>query len=313
MQANQWEIARILSPVDGKLIRYGTLNRHQRTKHAIVFSNGRTEWVEKYTDFFKDLELPDDHMVVCLDHRGQGDSEGSRAHVDNYAHFAEDLRAVIAATCENITYDLLCHSMGSLIGIYATLCQSITPRKIVLSGPLFGLPNIPVPRILARPVSSTISAVGFRELSTGAANHDKTLFENNLLTTDKGKWNIILNNPYPVPAPTFGWVSATFKATDLIFEDNLLGKLPCSVLVLVGEKESVVDKNAITRWVRIASKRSKFKIQFEEIRGGKHELFFEGHEPYQQVLKHTRNFLKSPSKDKVEKVEKGRNTVNHEN
>jgi len=300
----EWQLSRFQSPVDGKMIRIGTLNKHDGVKHAIVFSNGRTEWIEKYIEFFQQLELPDDHMVVCIDHRGQGDSEGTRAHIKTYDDFARDLAMGVEIHCEHITYDLLCHSMGALIGMYATLSKYITPQRIILSGPLFGLPNVPVPKILARPLASAISALGFREFSTGAANHDKTLFDQNLLTNDKGKWNIILNNPFPIPAPTFGWVNATFKATDFIFDDNRLASLPCPVLLMVGERESVVDKQSIVRWIKIASKRSKFKVQFEEIPEGKHELFFEGHGPYEKVLHFTKSFLKKEIKPKVKDHEK---------
>jgi lysophospholipase len=288
----KWEMSRLVSPVDGTLIRFGVFNQKPDTKRAIVFSNGRTEWIEKYSEFFfQDLNIPSDCMVVALDHRGQGDSEGQRAHVASYDHFASDLAAVVQKACPNLPYDLMCHSMGSLIGVYASLKGLMSPERIICTGPLFGLPNFPVPRLVARPLASLLFRVGAGSLATGAANHDKVGFEKNDLTTDRRKWQMICANPFPVPGPTFGWVHATFEACDMVFDDVNLSKLPCPVMILEGKLESVVDGPAISRWVSLAKKRSSFKVSHEAIPAGKHELFFEGGDAYQLVLQASRRFL----------------------
>lgn len=294
LESFAWEISHLVSPIDGTLIRYGVFNQTAETRRAFVFSNGRTEWVEKYSElFFRDLHVARDCMVIALDHRGQGASEGQRAHVRSYDDFAADLAEVIQKSCHKLPYDLLCHSMGSLIGLYATLKGLITPTRIVCTGPLFGLPNLPIPRLVSRPISSFLNFLGAGSLGTGAASHDKVAFEKNDLTTDRRKWGLICDNPYSLPGPTFGWVHATFEACDMVFNDVKLSQLKCPILILEGEMESVVDKSAISRWVTLAQKRSSFKVRHEVIPQAKHELFFEGGEAYNLVVKLTRNFLES--------------------
>lgn len=291
-QGNSWKISKLVSPVDGKMIRYAVFSRSSECQRAVVFSNGRTEWIEKYTDFLcHDLGLPDDVMIVTLDHRGQGDSEGSRAHVTSYQEFAQDLMAVIDKTCIHLPYDLICHSMGGLIGISGVLDKLIKPQRFIASGPLLGLPNAPIPRLVARPLASVLSNIGLNELGIGVGNFEKVKFEDNLLTSDSKKWHVILDTPYPIPGPTFGWVHATFNAIDEIFEDTKLSALSCPVLILVGELEAVVDRDAIYRWADIASKLSNQSIKVETIPNGKHELFFEGGEAYKKVIEHAKKFL----------------------
>ena len=290
-----WEIGHLVSPIDGTLIRYGVFNQTAETNRAIVFVNGRGEWIEKYSEFFfHDLNLARDCMVVALDHRGQGASEGQKAHVRSYEDFAADLTQVIQKTCHKMPYDLMCHSMGALIGVYASLMGMASPTRIICTGPLFGLPNSPIPRLVSRPVSSFLNFLGAGSLGTGVASHDKAGFEKNDLTTDRRKWGIICDSPYSIPGPTFGWVHATFEACDMVFNDISLSQLKCPVLILEGEWESVVDHSAISRWVSLAQKRSRFKVSHEVIPQAKHELFFEGGEAYTLALKMTRNFLETP-------------------
>jgi lysophospholipase len=293
-QNSLWKVSKLVSPVDGILIRYAVMNRSSHCRRALVFSNGRTEWIEKYTEFFsQDLGIPEDVMIVAIDHRGQGDSEGSRAHATSYKDYTQDLLAVIERTCNHLPYDLICHSMGGLIGMCALLDKQIKPERFITSGPLFGLPNSPVPRIVARPLASILSSVGLNELGIGVGSFEKVKFEDNILTSDPRKWEIVKSNPFPIPGPTFGWVHATFNAIDEVFVDTKISSLTCPVLILVGEREEVVDRNSIYRWAELAKKLSQQTIAIETIADGKHELFFEGGKIYSTAIEHVKKFLTS--------------------
>src|SRR6478735_11307317 len=88
--AANWHIASLDSPVDGIPIRFAFLKPQQPAAQAVLFLNGRSEWIEKYFELPELFNLGDDTIWITLDHRGQGDSGGPRAYVASYADYAAD-------------------------------------------------------------------------------------------------------------------------------------------------------------------------------------------------------------------------------
>ncbi len=105
----------------------------------IAFSNGRTEWIEKYVDLGRDLRIGKQTGFLTWDHRGQGASGGARAWIHDYETYCLDMAHIISTQIGAKPYNLICHSMGGLIAIDALTRGLIRPRCVVLSSPLLGL------------------------------------------------------------------------------------------------------------------------------------------------------------------------------
>lgn len=275
---------------DSVNIRYGICG-NERANRYVFFLNGRTEWVEKYSYIPFDLNIPSDTTFVAIDHRGQGGSGGARAFVETYDDYASDLKAVIEKVTHGKPYVVVGHSMGCLIGLYATLTGKINPECLALSSPLFGLPNVPVPTPIARPLSKFLTTFGLANVSSGGGNFSRSRFESNKLTHDIDMFKRIQDSPYKVPGATFGWVSATFAAIDTIFDDEKLKHFRTPTLVLCGSEEEIVDPDSIRRWVRINSERSGLDVRYHTIAGGKHELLSEIPAIYSQAISFIKSFL----------------------
>lgn len=257
----------------------------------LVMCNGRTEWLEKYSDLAADIGVSPSTAYLSMDHRGQGASGGARAWIDDYSVFAKDLADVIHTNTQGKPYNLICHSMGCVIGLTAIMDGLIQPRCVVLSGPMFGLPNHPLPAPWSYKVSNLLASTGMGHLNTGAGKHHLIPFELNVLTHSAERYAVIQKNPYPVPSATFAWVKASFEATQAILIPERLKKLTMPVLVVCGTSERVVDISAVQPWVLAAQTYAPGSIDLQWIQGGRHELLFESHEYYQKTLEIIRQWF----------------------
>ena len=259
----------------------------------MIFLNGRSEWIEKYAYIAADLALPAGTGFLTWDHRGQGASGGSRAHIDHYETFVQDAQHVIDRIVGNKPYVLIGHSMGALISLYGTLKGGLKPQALVLGSPLLGLPNRPVPRPLAKPLSKLLTQVGLGPCSSGAGGFEVASFADNILTHRPDLYQRIVAGPYKLPGATFGWVSASFQAIDVCFNPDYLAKLSVPTLVLGAAEESVVDPDCASNWVQVASKHAKADIELDVVHGARHELFSELPRLYDVAIKRSRSWILS--------------------
>lgn len=272
-------------------LRYGLFRGKAEPRRFVVFMNGRTEWIEKYAYLARDLRLPDDCGFLTWDHRGQGASGGARAFVDAYDTYARDAAAVVESVVAGRPYALVTHSMGGLIGLYAVLRGYLKPSSLVLSSPLLGMPNAPVPRALARPIATMLTLARLGTVSTGAGSMGGIPFADNLYTHHADRYARMQATPYPVGGVTFGWVAATFKALSLCFDPTELASLAVPTLVLAGTKEGIVEYEAFRRWVQLAAANAAGEVQLKLVQGAKHELFSEIPEYYDQAVGAVRGWL----------------------
>jgi alpha-beta hydrolase superfamily lysophospholipase len=271
----------IKSPKSGKAQRW------------LAFCNGRTEWIEKYSHLPDEFNLDDHTGFLTWDHRGQGASGGARAWINDYKTYGQDAKQVIDKFIGSQPYHLLCHSMGCLIAIHATLNGYIKPKAIVISSPLLGLPRHPMDPALAHKISTAITALGLGHLGTRTGRHWRPPFERNVLTHSHERYYQIQNSPYPVPSPTFEWVKASYAATQEILQPELLKNLPCPVLILCGTDEKVVDIEAITPWIETARRHTKQRVELQWIQGGRHELFYESKEFFDKAKNAAEQWLQT--------------------
>jgi lysophospholipase len=295
-----WQITR-LAPgggLSGKgpTLRYGvSLPPGVTTEHMarfVVFMNGRTEWIEKYAHIPGDLQLEDDIGFLTWDHRGQGASGGERAFIESYGQYTDDAHRITQKICRNKPYIVIAHSMGGLIALHAAMQGLIRPAAMVLSSPLLGLPERPVPKFLARPLSRILSQLpATTRLSSGAGAFTKSPFEGNALTSDFDRYEMIKATPYPLGGVKFGWVNATFEAIAFVNEQKNLERFEIPTLVLTGSDERVVDPTGTQEWIDNVVKHSKARIEFDVIHGARHELFSETPAYYQKAIDLVRQFI----------------------
>lgn len=279
-------------PADTLDLRYGVhFQGRGEPKRYVVFLNGRTEWLEKYAYLATDLGLDEHTAMLTWDHRGQGASGGVRSYVDDYETYAKDTKKIVDHVTRGKPYVVLSHSMGGLIALYAAVRGYIAPRSLVLSSPLLGMPEYPVPPKYAKPLSKVLSVVGLGAVSSGGGTFTEIPFEKNKLTHHADLYERMRATPYKIPGATFGWVDATFRALRVCFDPEVLKNYTVPTLVMGGSKEQVVDAEAFKAWVRVASEHSKADVQMRLIPGAKHELFSEIPEYYDSAIAAARSWF----------------------
>lgn len=259
---------------DGASLSYQII-APKKPKSYLLFVNGRTEWTGKYQDIHKRLGIEPSCAVVTWDHRGQGESDGKSGHISDYRIFTSDAASIVQQCIPSRQpYGLLAHSMGGLISILATLEGKLNPEFLVLSSPLLLLPNKPLKRPLAKGISTVLRTIGMGQRAI-SISHDKTDFDQNALTHSYENFLGLQNNPRKNMPPSYGWLVATFSATDKIFEREKLKNLSSPILVLGGSEEEVVDPHGFPLWVHAAKEAGVKSVTFSAIHGAKHELFNE--------------------------------------
>jgi lysophospholipase len=264
----------IRDPSNSLDLRYGTSQNASTSSRFLVFANGRSEWLEKYASIPEDLSLAADTGFMTFDHRGQGASGGARAWIDSYDTYATDMKKIIDTAIAGKPYNLMCHSMGGLISLYGIMKGLIAPRCLVLSSPLLGMPNKPLPANIAYHTASLLTDLFMGHVHTGGGRYWRPPFEENVLTHSVERYEIIQNSPYPVPSPTFEWVRASYLATRFVSAPENIAKLRIPILILCGTEEKVVDPAVIPQWVGKA-KAAGVDVDFHWIQGGYHELLVE--------------------------------------
>lgn len=286
---NSWEIQFLTSPVDGIRIRYA-VKKGDSSKRAVVFLNGRSEYIEKYQDLPDDTDFSSATWVM-MDHRGQGASEGPRSHVRSYDDFARDTQAVIQEALGTQPYVLIAHSMGGLISLYGTLKSFLKPEALVLCSPLFGI-LAPIPMALARFLAKVLALTPIGSRSSGASVDRRASFEGNILTHSKERFEKMSTSPYKGSSPTFGWINATFRAFATISNKDLVKTLKIPVGIIVGDKEQVVDRMAYAGWIKMREELNGEKTAFELVPNANHELLNEWDEYRNPALKFINQRLK---------------------
>ena len=271
-----WHIGSVRSAHDGESIRYGLYHKGLgELRRCVVFLNGRTEWLEKYDYIPDQMQLAAGTAFLTWDHRGQGASGGTRAFIDSYDSFAADAASVIEQVIPGLPYVLLAHSMGGLIALYAQLVGMIAPSVQVLCSPLFRLPNAPLNRKIAQPLLKLMDRPQLRMLNSGIGSFEGVTFGKNNLTHSHEGYQRVVDNPYPIPTASFGWINATFRACDVIFDAERIKGLKSPTLVIGGSQESVVDMHGFSEWVMAGQAHASVDVAFDLVPGGKHELLNE--------------------------------------
>jgi lysophospholipase len=271
-----WECSFYESPNDRKKIRYCTWkNKRKDPEYGILLVNGRGEWIEKYSHIPPQISPNKSVLWLSIDHQGQGLSEGTRAHINSYREFVDNLTAISKLVFSDLPFYIVAHSMGGLVSLVACLSGEIRPAAMVLCSPLLRLPPQPLPEFMSRALVQAINKTHWKKFESGAGKNKNKSFPLNTLTHSLEGFHRYKRSPYPPTTPTFGWISATISACDYIFEEKNIKKLSCPLKIIFGSEEYIVDPAAYSEWCSTAKRVSTEKIELIKLPRARHELLSE--------------------------------------
>ena len=262
---------------------------------TILFSPGRTEFIEKYLESIADL-VARGFWVVMVDPRGQGLSgrmldDRLKSYVADFQDYADDLGWVaeeLSAHCPR-PHIAMGHSMGGTIVLQAVLTGALDPSAVIASAPMLGLTDLDTG--VMRGMISGLSALGLSARNLPFQTQRRGLpvaFADNKLTSDKTRYARWASYFQSVPRlrvgePTFGWIAQALKAMAFINRNAASLKIPGLMVAAGGDQ--IVTPLSIEDFARKAG------CDFHVVPGAKHELFLERDEMRDEFFARIDQFL----------------------
>lgn len=288
-----------LASTGGHALRF-SYQQKPLSRAVMIVANGRTEYIEKYIDVLRDLQM-DDISFVIYDHCGQGDSgrflvDSEKGHIDRFDRYVSDLHLVVKNTREmfgSVPIYILSHSMGGTIGWLYCAEHSTMVHSLILLAPMFTIETgTGLPLFMVETIARVCCQAGRGEryvVTTGPFDSEMK-FENNELTVDPERfaYNLFMTNslPYaPLGGPTYRWLSEALSA--MRKTRRVQGRIDCPVRFLVGSDDRVVGVDGIEQ---MAARVNGDLIVYENAR---HELLMESPQTRNRVLDAVRTVLQS--------------------
>jgi len=178
---------------DGLKIFYR--NYHVDNERArLVIAHGLGEHSGRYCNVIERL-LPKGISIWALDHRGHGQSDGTRGHVLTFDQYLSDLLTMVEIAREGWTAEkkvfLLGHSMGGLMALYFAIRFPEKINGVIASSPALGM-VVEVPPI-KKAIGKVMSAIWpsltlGNELDATKISHDANVvnaYKNDPLVHDR--------------------------------------------------------------------------------------------------------------------------------
>ena len=246
---------------------------------TILFSPGRTEFIEKYLESIADL-VARGFWVVMVDPRGQGLSDRMlddrlKSYVADFQDYADDLGWVADQLAPHLPKPLIAmgHSMGGTIVLQAVLTGTISPSAVICSAPMLGLMDLETTTM--RFLIASLSALGLSQRNLPFQKQRGGLpvaFGDNKLTSDKDRYkrwaSFFQGTPrLRVGEPTFGWIAEALKA--MAFVNRNAESLGIPGLMVAAGGDQIVDPASVEDFALKAG------ADYHVVPGAKHELFLE--------------------------------------
>lgn len=288
---------------DNQNIRCGFMRADaDKIKGIILLLNGRTEFMEKYTQVASHL-CSIGYYVMSLDWRGQGLSvreldNRDKGYVKNFNLYLSDLKifynlhVLPLSASLKLPVMILAHSMGGHIALrflseYPQDVQTI--KKALLISPMVDIITSPINIDFAdKFIDSASRLLADLAVTAGLEDHyiiggrdyrkEDARFEGNVLTHDWDNFwlehkEISKNRNLAVGGVTWGWIKAAFDSIATLKREKYLSKIKTPVSILSAEQDRVVSNSAQKRVCKIIPN-GKFIL----IPGARHEILFETEE-----------------------------------
>ena len=268
-------------------------------KVTTVVVSGRTEYIEKYIEFARDLNHRG--IPVCLyDHCGQGASDRQledrqKGHIDRFDTYVEDLHRVVGELSGTEGLDqvrLISHSMGGTVSMLYAMRHPGRISRLALGSPMCAIrTNSIFPQFLIKPYVSAACRFGRgnRYVATTGPYQPVLPFKENLFTSDevRFRYNRFLTNLLdfaPLGGPTYSWLHEAYKAMRAV--NAHIERIPFPMLIFAAPHDQVIKSGVIKRFCT-----SSEYCSVQEYDDGRHELFMEVDRIRDDILTRTVDFF----------------------
>jgi lysophospholipase len=246
---------------------------------SIIFSPGRTEFIEKYLETVTDF-VERGFNVLILDPRGQGLSDRlledkQKSYVGDFQDYADDLGFVAEEFKSLLTkpHIVVGHSMGGTIALQSVISGALSPSAVICSAPMLGLYDLDTP--ILNWLIRGFSAIGLSTSNLPFQRQRNGLpvpFNINKLTSDKDRYRhwaaYFQTSPrLRLGPPTYGWIVAALKGMSYVNRNAAELNIPC--LIVAAGADPIVDPASNEDFARKAG--GTFRV----VPGAMHELFLE--------------------------------------
>lgn len=271
---------------DGMRLRYAWWRSALKGwKGTVCIFPGRGEYIEKYFETVADLRRRA-FTVAAMDWRGQGGSDRllknpRKGHVEDFADYDRDvarfMEEVVLPDCPP-PYFAIGHSMGGHILLRSACRRDCWFDRMVLVGPMLQIAALPMPAPICSAISEIASYAGFGEMFVPGGKSvavEELPFENNVLTTDEGRFyrNQAVLEIAPelgIGSPTVGWLRAALSSISAMNEPDFPPQVHVPTLLIAAANDRVVSNRAIEDMSALLKAGSQIVI-----RGAQHEILQE--------------------------------------
>lgn len=254
----------------------------ENARATVVVLTGRSEFIEKYFEVFRDLHSRG-FAAAAMDWRGQGLSERllpvrEKGHIQDFGVYRSDLlRFVEMIRMANMPQPLilLAHSMGGVPSLQIMADGDNHFAVAVLCSPMTRLSDSVLKRVGVRALATAATGVGLSRHSIPGVREHSMAFEGNLLTTDRDRHSRFRELQAAAPnatirEPTYGWVRAAIEAMDDLHKPARFRKMKTPTLIVSAGKDHFV-RSRDHQWIAAQSP----LIENVVIRDALHEILME--------------------------------------
>lgn len=230
-----------------------------RPKAAVIISHGWSEHAGRY-DAVARWFANCDYEVHALDHRGHGQSAGSRGHTANWSDYTRDLEQLRLSVDQEHQY-LIGHSMGGMISILHLLEYPERFKAVALSGPASDL-SIQVPKTKYL-VSKTLCQL-WPTLSL------KNDIDPSWVCSDKSVVDAYIHDPFNHGRVSVSWFVNYLQEIERVKAQAALIETPLGIWH--GSEDKLVEPWVSEQFFQRLGENSKVRTVVE---GAYHELLYE--------------------------------------
>jgi len=231
---------------------------------SILFLPGRGDFYEKYLETLEQWHRAG-WRVTASDWRGQGASgrlgnDAVTGHIADFSIWVDDLATLWESWKAQTPgpHVLAAHSMGGHIVLRALEEKRVDPDAVVLSAPMLGFTNQPLPLSAMHWIARTMTRIGDPKRPAWKWSEkpgEVPATRINLLTHDKDRYDDELwwrdTRPDLVMGPgSWGWVERAYASMRHIFAPGLLESVETPVLLVGTSNDKLVEIKAIREAAR---------------------------------------------------------------
>lgn len=245
------------------------VRRHEadRPRAEIVLVHGFGEHSGRYPALTEHL-IEAGYTVTAYDHRGHGQSEGLRGHVESFSEYEDDLDRIagwVRSRAEDRVLLLIGHSMGGLVTLrYSARTESRNVRALagaVISAPLIGV---------ATPVPQHKLIIGLVAAKVAPRMRLDNEINSAVLSRDPEIGRAYAADPLVHRKVSARWYAEAVKAMREVVE--LAPRIKTPLLVMHGSADRLASVDATKRFYEQIGSADKELVVYE---GWYHELFNE--------------------------------------